>query len=60
LHPTMDTSHDPVGPDELASALHIVVAHLETALYKPSGRDLWNIVRQQEELAIRRRAQTNA
>ena len=60
LHPTTDTKHDPVGPDELASALQIVIAHLETALYEPSGRDLWKIMRQQEELAIRRAAQTNA
>ena len=54
LHPTMDTSHDPLGPDDLASALQIVINHLETALYKPSGRDLWKIVREQEELAIAR------
>ena len=54
LHPTMDTNHDPLGANDVANALRIVLAHLETALYKPSGRDLWKIVREQEELAIAR------
>ena len=60
LHPTMDTDHDPLGEKDLASALQIVLAHFEIALYKPSGRDLWKIVREQEKLAIRRAEQTNA
>jgi hypothetical protein len=60
LHPTTDTNHDPLAPDDLASALQIVLAHLESALYEPSGRNLWDIVHQQEELAIRRGAKTNA
>jgi hypothetical protein len=62
-HPTMDTSHDPLDPGDLASALKIVIAHLEAALFNPSRRDLWKIVREQEELAIareRHRQQTNA
>src|ERR1035441_7608829 len=40
LHPTMDTNHVPLGPKDLASALQIVLAYLETALYQPNGRDL--------------------
>lgn len=63
VHPTMDTSHDPLDPGDLASALKIVIAHLEAALYNPSRRDLWKTVREQEELAIareRRRQRTNA
>ena len=56
LHPTMHTKHDDVGPDELASALQIVIAHLDSALYKPNGRDLWKIVHEQEKLAIARAA----
>jgi hypothetical protein len=59
-HPTMDTNHDPLGEKDLAGALQIVLTYLETALYKPSGLDLWKIVRDQEELAIQREAQTNA
>src|SRR5438105_7621456 len=43
LHPTMDTNHDPLGANDVANALRIVLAHLETALYKPSGRDLWKM-----------------
>ena len=54
LHPTADTDHAPLEPRDLARALCIVIGHLETALYKPSGRDLWKIVREQEELAIAR------
>jgi len=54
LHPTMDTNHCAVGPDDLAAALKIVIAHLETGLYKPIGRDLWKIVHEQEEMAIAR------
>ena len=53
LHPTMDTKHDPLGPDALAGALKSVIAHLETALYKPRGRDLWKIVREQERALSR-------
>jgi hypothetical protein len=60
LHPTMDTEHDPLGEKDLATALQIVLAHLEKALYEPSGRDLWKIVREQEKSAIRRGEQTNA
>jgi hypothetical protein len=60
LHPTMDTKHDDLGLNDLVSPLQIVLAHLETALYVPSGRDLWKIVREQEELAIRREEKTNA
>ena len=60
LHPTMDTKHDPLGEKDLASALQIVLDHLETALYQRNGRDLGKIVREQEELAIRREAQTNS
>jgi|ERR1039458_3410285 hypothetical protein len=56
LHPTMDTKHDDVGPDDLASALQIVIAYLDSALYKPNGRDLWKIVHEQEKLAIARAA----
>ena len=54
LHPTMDTNHCDIEPDDLAGALKIVLAHLETGLYKPSGRDLWKIVHEQEEMAIAR------
>jgi hypothetical protein len=54
LHPTTDTNHHPLDPDDLATALEIVIAHLETDLYKPSGHDLLKIVREQEELAIAR------
>src|ERR1017187_9037140 len=50
LHPTMDTNHCDIGPNNLAGALKIVLAHLETGLYKPSGRDLWKIVHEQEEI----------
>jgi hypothetical protein len=57
LHPTADTNHVPLWPSDLASALKIVLAHLESALYEPSGHDLWKIVREQEELAIRAGAQ---
>lgn len=60
LHPTMDTKHDDLGLNDLVSPLQIVLAHLETALYELSGRDLWKIVREQEELAIRRERKTNA
>jgi hypothetical protein len=60
LHPTVDTNHDPLGPGDLAGALQIVLAHLETGLYEPAGRDLCKIVHEQEELAIRRAAQTKA
>jgi hypothetical protein len=56
----MDTKHDDLGLNDLVSPLQIVLAHLETALYVPSGRDLWKIVREQEELAIRREEKTNA
>jgi len=54
LHPTADTNHAPLEPDDLANALCIVIDHLETALYRPRGRDLRKIVREQEELAIAR------
>jgi hypothetical protein len=54
LHPTMDTEHCSIGPDDLAGALKIVLAHLETALYKPRGHDLRKIVHDQEEIAIAR------
>jgi len=60
LHPTMDTKHDPLGPTDLASALQIVLAHLETALYTPRGRDLFKIVHEQEELAIQREEDAKA
>jgi hypothetical protein len=49
-HPTVDTNHASVNPQDLADALRIVIDHLETALYKPSDRDLWKTVREQEEL----------
>ena len=51
LHPTADTNHDPLEPRDVASALCIVIDHLETALYRPSGRDLRNIMLDQEEFA---------
>ena len=54
LHPTMDTKHDRLTPNDLASALQIVLARLETGLYGPAGRDLCKIVHEQEELAILR------
>jgi hypothetical protein len=54
LHPTADTNHHPLNPQDLATALEIVIAHLDTALYQPSGRDLWKIVHEQEQLAIDR------
>jgi hypothetical protein len=50
LHPTMDTGHDDLGPDELAKALQMVLAHLETSLYGPTGRDLLKLVRDQEAI----------
>jgi hypothetical protein len=53
-HPTADTNHPPVAPQDLATALAIVIAHLENTLYKPDDRDFWKIVRDQEELAIAR------
>ncbi len=52
LHPTTDTGHCAVGEDEIATALEIVVRHLEISLYKPIGRELWQIVRDQEKMAI--------
>ena len=54
LHPTADTNHEPLKKRDVAGALCIVIDHLETALYTPSGRDLCKIVRDQEELAIAR------
>ena len=59
LHPTMDTEHDDIGPDEIASALKTVINHLETNLYLPNGRDLWQIVHDQEEMAIARERARN-
>jgi len=62
-HPTADTNHPPVAPHDLATALAIVIAHLENTLYKPDDRDLWKIVHDQEEFAIVRahgRQPTNA
>jgi hypothetical protein len=53
-HPTADTKHDPLDREALASALCIVIDHLETALYKPSNLDLCKIVHDQEQLAIDR------
>jgi hypothetical protein len=53
-HPTADTKHAPLEARDLASALCIIIDHLETALYKPKGLDLCNIVRGQEDLAIAR------
>jgi len=60
MHPTMGTTHDPDGPAELAAALQIVIAHLDDALYKPNHRNLWQIVHEQEKLAIARAATANA
>jgi hypothetical protein len=54
LHPTADTNHTPLRKHDVASALRIVIDHLETALYKPNGLDLRKIVRDQEDLAIAR------
>jgi|ERR1035441_2277899 hypothetical protein len=59
LHPTMDTNHHSLGPDDLADALQIVITHLETALYKPNGRDLLETVHNQEQLAIARSKLSN-
>jgi hypothetical protein len=50
LHPTTDTNHHPLREDDLAATLEIVIAHLETSLYKPSGRNLCEIVHEQEAL----------
>ena len=43
LHPTDGTGVD-VQDNDLANALHIVIGHLQTALYEPHGRDLWQII----------------
>ena len=60
LHPTVDTNHDPLEESDLAGALQIVLAHLETGLYEPVGRDLCKIVHEQEELAILRAGKAKA
>lgn len=55
LHPTTNTGHDSVDPEDLAMALKIVVGHLEKHLYEPnkllyeSGFSLWEVVRDREE-----------
>jgi len=62
-HPTADTNHAPLEKHDVATALRIVINHLETALYEPNNLDLSSIVREQEELAIaraRRGQPTNA
>jgi hypothetical protein len=59
LHPTADTNHVRLEPRDLASALYIVIEHLETALYKPNDLDLCQIVRAQEELRSCERAGEN-
>jgi hypothetical protein len=54
LHPTTDTKHMEVPPAKLARALEIVIDYLQSALYGPKGRDLREIVRDQERRAIER------
>ena len=49
MHPTIDTGHDPVDPDDLAKALAIVIEHLKKNLYEPNGFNLLDVVRDQEE-----------
>jgi len=49
MHPTTKTSHPPVDSKDLAKALKVVIEHLEKNLYVPTGFNLLEIVRDQED-----------
>jgi len=51
MHPTTNTSHSDIGPQELKTALVLILEHLEINLYQPLGYDLPVILRNQERLA---------
>jgi hypothetical protein len=47
-HPTTGTNHPPIELEELAEALGLVIAHLETTVYAANRYDLWDVLRKQE------------
>jgi hypothetical protein len=43
-HPTTNTNHWPIGDQELATALLLVIDHLQSTLYAPNGLKLFEIM----------------